>query len=63
MGAVANVQGTVVVNRSLHIAARCYTRVWVFIIIATDSSVTSVGHAHLFTTYLYILVLISVIVI
>ena len=67
MGAVANVQGIVIVNRSLYwtsdIVARCYTRVWVAIIIATDSSVISIGHACLFTTYSYILVLISVIVI
>ena len=50
MGVIANVQGIVIVNRSLD---------WIS---CTDCSVTSVGHACLFTAHSYILVLISVIV-
>ena len=50
LGVTTNVQGIVIVNRSLD---------W---ITYTDCSVTSVGHACLFTTYSYMLVLISVIV-
>ena len=50
MGVIANVQGIVTMNRSLD---------W---ILYTDCSVTSVGHACLFTAYSYMLVLISVIV-
>ena len=49
MGVIANVQGIVIVNRSLD---------WISY---TDCSVTSVGHACLFTAYSYMLVLISVI--
>ena len=52
MDVIANIQGIVIVNRSLY---------WTSI--ATDCRVTSVGHACLFSTYSYILVLISVIVI
>ena len=51
MGVIANVQGIAIVNRSHD---------WTSY---TDCSVTSVGHACLFTMYSYILVLISVIVI
>ena len=51
MGVIASVQGIVIVNRSLD---------WTSY---TDCSVTSVGHACLFTVYSYMLVLISVIVI
>ena len=51
MGVIANVQRIVIVNRSLD---------WTLYI---DSSVTPVKLACLFTTYLYMLVLISVIVI
>ena len=51
MGVIANVQVNVIVNRSLD---------WIAF---ADCSVTSVGHACLFTTYSYLLVLISVIVI
>ena len=51
MGVIANVQGIVIVNRSLD---------WTSY---TDCSVTSVGHACLFTMYSYMLVLISVTVI
>ena len=47
MCVIANVQGIVIVNRSFSY---------------TDCSVTSVGHACLFTAYSYMLVLISVIV-
>ena len=50
MGVIANVQGIVIVNRSLD---------WISY---TDCSVTSVGHVCLFTAYSYMLVLISVIV-
>ena len=50
MGVIANVQGIVIVNRSLD---------WISY---TDYSVTSVWHACLFTVYSYMLVLISVIV-
>ena len=51
MSVIANVQGIVMVNRSLD---------WTPY---TDCSVTSLGHACLFTVYSYMLVLISVIVI
>ena len=52
MDVIANVQGDVIVNnRSLD---------WISY---TDCTVTSVGHACLFTTHSYMLVLISVIVI
>ena len=51
MGVIANVQGITKVNRSLDWTSYTYC------------SVTFVGHACLFTTYSYILVLISVIVI
>ena len=51
MGVIANIQGIVIVNRSLY---------WTSY---TDFSVKSVGHACLFTVYSYMLVLISVIVI
>ena len=51
MGVIANVQGIVIVNRSLDRTSHI------------DCSVTSVGHACLFTVYSYMLVLISVIVI
>ena len=51
MGVIANVQGIVIVNKSLD---------WT---LCTGCGVTFVGHACLFTVYLYILVLISVIVI
>ena len=51
MGVIANVQGIVIVNRSLD---------WTSY---TDCSVTSVKHAYLFTMHSYMLVLISVIVI
>ena len=51
MDVIANVQGIVIVNRSLD---------WTSY---TDCSVTSVGHACLFTVYSYMLVLIFVIVI
>ena len=50
MGAIANVQGIVIVNGSFD---------WISY---TDCSVTSVGYACLFTAYSYLLVLISVIV-
>ena len=52
MGIIANVQGIVIVNRSLD---------WISF---TDCSVTSVGHTCLFTAYsmTYMLVMISVIV-
>ena len=50
MGVIANVQGIVIVNRSLD---------WISY---TYCSVTSVRHACLFTAYSYMLVLISVIV-
>ena len=50
MGVIANVQGIVIVNRSLD---------WISY---TNCSVTSVEHACLFTTYSYMLVLISVII-
>ena len=50
MGEIANVQGVVIVNRSLD---------WTSY---TGCSVTSVGLACLFTTYSYMLVLISIIV-
>ena len=50
MGVIANVQGIVIVNRSLD---------WISY---TDCRVTSVGHACLFTAYIYMLVLVSVIV-
>ena len=53
MGVIANVQGIVIVNRSLYWTSYSYT----------DCSVTSVGHACLYTTYSYVLLLISVIVI
>ena len=52
MGIIANNQGIVIVNRS-----------FIGLHIATDYSVASVGHVCLFTTYSYMLVLISVIVI
>ena len=51
MGVIANVQGIVRVTRSLDRTSY------------TDCSVTFVGHAWLFTVYLYMLVLISVIII
>ena len=51
MAVIANVQGIVIVNRSLD---------WTSY---TDYSVTSVGHACLFTAHSYMLVLIYVIVI
>ena len=51
MDVIANVQGIVIVNKSLD---------WTSY---TDCSVTSVKYACLFTTYLYMLVLNSVIVI
>ena len=51
MSVIASVQGIVIVNRSLD---------WTSY---TDRSVTSVVHTPLFTTYSYMLVLISVIVI
>ena len=51
MGVIANVQGTVIVNKLLN---------WISY---TDCSVTSIRHACLFPAYLYMLVLISVIVI
>ena len=50
MGVIANVQGIVIVNRSLD---------WTSY---TDCSIASVGHACLFAAYLYMLVLIYVIV-
>ena len=50
MGVIANVQGIMIVNRSLN---------WISY---TDCNVTSVGHACLFTAYSHMLVLISVIV-
>ena len=50
MGVIANVQGIVIVNRSLD---------WISYI---DCSAISVGHACLFTAYSNMLVLISVIV-
>ena len=49
------VQGIVIVNN--------YVGHFIGLHIATDCSVTFVGHACLFTTYSYMLVLISVIVI
>ena len=52
MGVIANVQGIVIVNKSHALDWISYT----------DYSVTSVRHACLFTAYLYMLVLISVIV-
>ena len=51
MSVIANVQGIVIVNRSLYWSSY------------TDCSVTSVGRACLFSAYSYMLVLISVIVI
>ena len=51
MDVITNVQGIVIVNRSLD---------WT---LYTDYSVASVGHACLFIMYSYMLVLISVIVI
>ena len=51
MSVIANVQGIVIVNRSLD---------W---ILYTDCSVTSIGHARLLTMYSYMLVVTSVIVI
>ena len=51
MEVIANVQGIVIVNRSLD---------WTSY---TDCSVTSVGHACLFIVYSYMLVLISVILV
>ena len=50
IGVLAKVQGIVIVNRSLDWTSH------------TDCSITSVGHACLFTAYSYMLVLISVIV-
>ena len=50
MGVIANVQGILIVKRSLD---------WTSY---TDCNATSVGHACLFTAYSYMLVLISVIV-
>ena len=44
MGAIANVQGIVIVSRSFD---------WISY---TDCSVTSVGHAYLFTVYSYIFI-------
>ena len=49
MGVITNVQGIMIVNRSLD---------WIS---CTDCNVTSVGCACLFTAYSYMLVLISVI--